>query len=75
MLHPSGEFDVTYLNGVGPTTLVESIRGGQRIARLDFRASDGAESIYFIKTVTGFMVRMLAFDGDEMEFEMDSDFL
>jgi hypothetical protein len=75
MLHPSGRFDVTYLNGFGATTLVESIHRGQRIAKLTFRASDRPEKTYFIKAVGGVGLRKLAIDDDEMEFRLESGFL
>jgi hypothetical protein len=74
MLHPSGRYDVTYLTGFGPTTLVESIRGQRRIAVLVFQAPDGAKKTYFIASRTGFMVRELVFEGDQMEFEMEMQF-
>ena len=73
MLHPSGRYDVTYLGGFGPTTLVESIRQQRRIAMLVFHAPDGAEKIYFITTRTDFIWRELVFEGDQMEFEMEMD--
>jgi hypothetical protein len=72
MAHPSGRFEVTYLDGFGPATIVESIRGRRRVAKLVFLAADGAERTYFIKVVPGLQ---LAFDGDEMEFELNSGFL
>src|SRR5262249_32324804 len=48
MQHPSGTFKLEYLNSFGPTTLLESIHGHQRVARVAFRASDGAEASYYI---------------------------
>ena len=70
MLHPAGRFDVTYLDGFGPTTLLESVRGHQRIAALAFHAPDGAEKTYFIATGPGTDPRELVFEGDPMEFEL-----
>jgi hypothetical protein len=69
MLHPNGTFNLTYLNGYDPTTLLESIRGHETVARLTFRSPDGSEREYLVARQTR---NHLAFESnEELEFEME----
>lgn len=69
MLHPEGTFELTYLNGFGPTTLCESIIGHKHVAKLTFHAA-GASKAYYIAHKTFW--HRIAFESDEpMEFEVD----
>jgi hypothetical protein len=73
MQHPSGTFQLEYLKGYGPETLLESIHGHKRLAKLTFRGTNGAQKTYYIaRKVDLWGVRKLVFESDEpMEFEMD----
>ena len=72
MTNPSGEFELTYLDNVGPTTLVESVHADRRVAKLRFLSPQGGEKTYLLKVMIRGVSRHLAFDADAMEFEMHS---
>jgi hypothetical protein len=70
MLHPTGTFEMIYLNGFKPTTLCESIHGHNRVAELRFRSHDGTEKTYFI--AHKMFWNKIAFESDEQqEFKME----
>jgi hypothetical protein len=72
MRHPSGTYQLDYLYSYGPKTLLESIRGHKRVARLTFCGSNGVEKPYFIARKADLFFDKLVFESDEsMEFEMD----
>ncbi len=72
MQQPSDTFQLEYLNGYGPETLLESIHGHPRVAKLTFRGTDGVERTYYIANQVGFFFRKLVFESDEsMQFEME----
>jgi hypothetical protein len=71
MLHPSGEYRLAYQNGYGPQTLLESIPGNPRVAKLTFRAVDGAERTFFVARRPDADWKWLVFESDEgIEFDM-----
>lgn len=71
MRHTSGTYQLLYLDGLGPTTLVESIHGHKRVAKLTFRASDGTEKTYFIARKPSWGGRLVFESDKDIEFVME----
>jgi hypothetical protein len=68
MRNPSGQFELTYLNGFGPATLWESVPLHQRVASVVFRSPEGAEKSFFI--AKNRWPDNLPFESDDMKFEL-----
>jgi hypothetical protein len=70
MVHPSGTFEIAYLSGSGPETLLEAVARGN-IVKLKFQSRDGSSRKEYSIASDPIIMRLFFVSEEEMEFKMN----